>query len=63
MANDPGELDDLGDDPGYAAIRDELHGVLEDWLCQRRTRITLTNAEVAARTGKSRERGYIFGAW
>ena len=63
LSNDPGELDDLGDDPGHAAIQGELHLVLEDWLRQRRTRITLTNAQVAARTGSARERGYIFGAW
>ena len=63
LRNDPGELNDLGDDPGHAAIRGELHTVLEDWLRARRTRITLSNAEIAARTGKARERGYNFGAW
>ena len=63
LNEDPDETRDLGRDPGYASIRQEHHERLFEWLRHRRSRITLSDAEVAARTGNARKRGYIFGAW
>lgn len=63
MVEEPGEMVDLGRDPGFAAVRNEHRERLLEWLRGRRSRTTLSDAEVAARTGKARQRGYIFGAW
>ncbi|HEX7043061.1 MAG TPA: alkaline phosphatase family protein [Burkholderiales bacterium] len=63
LENDPAEQRDLGRDPGYAAVRAEMDERLLEWLTQRRTRITMSNATVAKLTGTARRRGYIYGAW
>ncbi len=63
LAEDPGELTDLGCDPAHDAVRAEMHERLFAWLRARRTRTTLSDDEVAARTGKGRQRGYLIGVW
>ena len=63
LAEDPLERTDLGDDPAHAATRTELHERLFAWLRGRRTRTTLSDADVAQRTDGSRKRGFIIGVW
>ena len=63
LAEDPLERADLGSEPDHAATRAELHERLFAWLRARRTRTTLSDAEVAQRTDGSRKRGFIIGVW
>ncbi|MSO77535.1 MAG: phosphonate monoester hydrolase [Alphaproteobacteria bacterium] len=63
MAGDPGELQDLGEDPATAGVRAELHERLFAWLRARRTRTTIGDSEVARRTASARARGFLIGVW
>ncbi|MBM3490795.1 MAG: phosphonate monoester hydrolase [Alphaproteobacteria bacterium] len=63
LADDPDELRDLGGDAGHARIRGELHERLFEWLRGRRVRTTLSDDEVARRTGTARQRGILIGVW
>ena len=63
MKNDPNELVDLGNDPGCEDTRRELDGRIFEWMRKRKLRTTLSNREVANRTGTAKERGYLFGVW
>ena len=49
-SNDPRELSDLGADPAFAAVRADLHERLFQWARNRRSRITISDADVAKRT-------------
>lgn len=60
---DPDELVDLGESSWHAAVRAEMHERLFAWLRTRRTRTTLSDAEVANRTGTGKQRGYYIGVW
>jgi arylsulfatase A-like enzyme len=63
LADDPGELSDLGDDPDYEAVRRRMKDRLFDWFAARGGRVTISDREVNNRAGKARERGYLFGLW
>jgi arylsulfatase A-like enzyme len=63
LAADPHELSDLGRAPGYDAVRAELEQRLFAWFRARRTRVTISDAEVERRTGSAKARGYRFGEW
>ena len=63
LESDSNELTDLGRDENYGTIRDDLSERLFAWLRRRKLRPTLSNAEIASRTGTARERGYLFGIW
>jgi len=63
LAEDPDELTDLGGSDGHAAIRAELHERIFAWLRARRTRTTISDDEVAQRTGGSRKQGFLIGEW
>jgi arylsulfatase A-like enzyme len=63
LEGDPDELVDLGRSPAHSAIRAELHERLFAWLRRRRTRTTISDAEVARRTATGRQRGYLIGVW
>jgi len=63
LADDPDELHDLGTDPGHAKVRADLHERLFTWLRTRPIRPTRSDAEMAATTGKAKERGYYIGVW
>jgi len=63
LANDPGELRDLGPDPEYRGILEEMHHRLLNWLARRRTRVKVSNARVDRAAGTHRERGIVFGEW
>ncbi len=63
LVEDPNELVDLGESAAHAAVRVELHERLFAWLRARRLRTTMSDDEVARRTGASRKRGYYIGVW
>ena len=63
LGEDPGELRDLGVEPGYERVRSELRGRLLDWTFHRRLRPEISDRAVEARTGKAQERGFRFGVW
>jgi arylsulfatase A-like enzyme len=63
LVNDPHELKDLGDDPGYARIRDQMRGRLLHWFALRRNRTTVADEAIVANTDTAAERGFVFGVW
>jgi arylsulfatase A-like enzyme len=60
---DPDEFHDLGDSPAHAAVRADLHERLFTWLRTRRTRTTIDDATVDARTAGTQRRGIRIGVW
>jgi arylsulfatase A-like enzyme len=63
LANDPWERRDLGGNESYAHIRREMEGRLEAWLKARKTRVTVDDAYVEARTATHKKHGIFFGVW
>jgi arylsulfatase A-like enzyme len=63
LANDPRELRDLGANDSYAHIRREMEGRLDAWLKARKTRVTVDDAYVEARTATHKKHGIFFGTW
>lgn len=63
LENDPAEQQDLAADPAHAPVRAELRGRLLESFRARRHRISISDKEIAGRTGRARERGYFIGAW
>jgi len=63
LANDPRERRDLGDDLTYAPIFREMEDRLNAWAKARKSRVTVDDAYVAARTAKHRQHGIFFGQW
>jgi len=65
LENDPGELADLGTDPGYATIRSDLRSRLEEWF-RRRDVDPLVPPRRLGRSpaeGGPLERGIAIGYW
>ena len=63
LANDPKERRDLGGDLTYAPIFREMEERLNAWAKARKSRVTVDDAYVAARTAKHRQHGIFFGQW
>ncbi len=63
MKNDPEEFHDLGESPSHAAIRADLHERLFQWLRTRPIRGTMSETEIAKRTGSEKKRGFYIGVW
>jgi arylsulfatase A-like enzyme len=63
LVNDPSELRDLGADGDHAAIRHEMEERLAAWLKARKTRVTVDDAYVEARTATHKKHGIHFGVW
>ena len=63
LANDPKELRDLGADSAHAHIRREMEERLAAWLKARKTRVTVDDAYVEARTATHKKHGIFFGVW
>lgn len=63
LADDPTEMVDHGRDPGYATVREEMHARLFDWMRGRKTRVTVDDAYVEARTAMHKKHGIFFGVW
>jgi arylsulfatase A-like enzyme len=63
LANDPRELRDLGAHDSYTYIRREMEARLAAWLKARKTRVTVDDAYVEARTATHKKHGILFGVW
>jgi hypothetical protein len=64
LASDPGELRDLGADPGFADERTRLKEALFDWALQDHNRITMPDERIAGYAGGRQLRtGIVIGYW
>jgi hypothetical protein len=63
LAGDPGELIDLGADAAFESVRRSMRERLLDKLATLRHRITVDDAEIAARTDTHRARGIHIGIY
>jgi len=63
LETDPGELNDLGADPDFAPVRAGLHEALFAWARRHHTRLTISDAEIAARSGNDLSQGILIGYW
>ena len=63
LVNDPKELRDLGADSAHAPIRREMEERMAAWLKVRKTRVTVDDAYVEARTATHKKHGIFFGEW
>jgi len=63
LVNDPKERRDLGANGNYAHVFAEMEARLAAWLKARKTRVTVDDAYVDARTAKHRQHGIFFGQW
>jgi arylsulfatase A-like enzyme len=62
LENDPQELDDLGADPAYAAVRARMHEGIFAWARQHHNRITKSPREIARMSGREPP-GILIGVW
>ncbi len=60
---DPHEFIDRGRDPRCKAIRDQMREHLFEWATRRRQRTTISDEEIARRTGKEASQGVLIGYW
>ena len=63
LASDPNEFTDLGDDPAFESERSRLHEALFAWTRQRRSRIAISDEEIAARAGGELRVSIKIGYW
>jgi arylsulfatase A-like enzyme len=63
LEEDPDEINDLGKSKMHKDIRGQLFRQLFDWMRTRKLRPALSNKEIASRTGKGKQRGYLIGVW
>jgi arylsulfatase A-like enzyme len=63
LVNDPKELRDLGADGAHAPVRREMEERMAAWLKARKTRVTVDDAYVEARTATHKKHGIFFGVW
>jgi arylsulfatase A-like enzyme len=63
LQSDPRELNDRGEAPELEGVRLQMRDILTDWALHRRMRVTLSDEEVARRTGTHKSRGMPFGVW
>jgi len=63
LANDPQERRDLGGEDGHDGVKREMEDRISAWLKGRKTRVTVDDAYVAARTNTHRKHGIHFGVW
>jgi arylsulfatase A-like enzyme len=60
---DPKERHDLGASPAHEKVRAEMEQRIGAWLRLRKTRVTVDDAYVDARTAKHKQHGIFFGVW
>ncbi len=63
LREDPLEYRDLGDAPACAKVRDELRGLLLDWLYARRRVTTITVPDIEQWNGREAKAGLDIGVW
>ena len=61
LANDPGELVDLGASADHREVIDRLYAALETWALRPSQRTTITNAKLRAVRSKASTRGVMLG--
>jgi arylsulfatase A-like enzyme len=62
LESDPDELDDLGADPAYEAVRQRLRDAILSWACRHHNRTTLTPQQIERMAG-SEPPGILIGFW
>lgn len=61
---DPGELRDVGRDPGHAAVRSELKDRIFDWMRSRKNRVAIADGVVDRQGARRKEgSGVPIGRW
>lgn len=63
LKNDPGELNDLGADPAYAAQRDTMYTHLHTWARRMSQRVTISNADIDAKRKSGSKTGVALGLY
>jgi len=63
LRTDPDEFADLGADPAFAAERDRLYTAMFAWARTPKNRITLSDAQVAAKHGRELDANILIGYW
>jgi arylsulfatase A-like enzyme len=63
LENDPGEFHDLGRNPEFKAVRDDMHARLLDRLTARKNRVTMTDDDVRAVRRDEDTSGILIGKW
>ena len=63
LATDPDEFRDRGTDPDCEAERARLMAEIHAWALRHHERVTVSDAEIAARAGVELERGFLIGFW
>lgn len=63
QAKDPHEYCDLGRDPAHAQTRARLYDHLSAWARRPSQRTTISDDQIIARRGKSRQKGVFLGVW
>lgn len=63
LSSDPHEFTDLGGDTAHAAVIDGMYQRLGRWARRMSQRTAISDREIEAASGKSRERGVLLGAY
>ena len=63
LAADPNEFNDLGADEAFAGEKQRLHAILSAWGLRQSQRTTLSDVQIAAGGGKSRQCGILIGVY
>ncbi|AVO38006.1 sulfatase-like hydrolase/transferase [Pukyongiella litopenaei] len=63
LRNDPRERIDLGADPAHADTRRRLYGMLHDWSLRMSQRVTVSDADIAARLARGGGTGVVLGIY
>ncbi|MTI17486.1 phosphonate monoester hydrolase [Rhodobacteraceae bacterium RKSG542] len=61
LQEDPDELTDLGDHPDYAGERERMNNALFAWYRRHHTRVTMTDEQIIAASGKELHAGVLIG--
>lgn len=63
LRSDPHELIDLGADAAAGSVREKMRSLLAEWALHRKSRVTISDDDIARRTGTHKTRGLPFGVW
>lgn len=63
LKDDPSEFKDLGRDPSFEGIRNEMHGILLDRLTARKNRVAMSDKSLEGARGKETPDGILIGKW
>lgn len=63
LENDPQEFHDRGEDPDAGDVRGQLMEKLNAWYRRHHARTTISDSEIAARSGGDMRRGIYLGFW